>query len=553
MDFTECYSDTVSSLAVAARERNVRRVSLLIQRGCSVDSRDNRGWNALHEAAAAGTIVCVRQLLKAAAGATSGCRAYVGSLTHEGESALYLAVQRRHLAVVKLLLRAHADINQPTNDLSCPLYAAVDCGHTDIVELLVRKGAEVNGTHTASCWTCLHQAAYKGHSDIVRILVGVCRLEVFDDHMITPLFVAAQYGQKQCLQILADAGANVNAQASDLATPLLIASQEGHEGCVEILLDHNANPNLSCSNNWPQLPIHAAAEFGHNTVLARLIAVTHRVCDRGEGELSPLYSAVKNNHSHCVDLLLRAGFSPDAQDCSSLFSSDTTSPLAYTLALKCTSSQPFSDSARLLVAAGATLTGREWFYILAMCKSDVLQYVLQQRSIPRPEQLSRTISLCSRPEQQSNSPLSPEELRGLVCEALDMVCHASYWLPTLLQAGLEPSLLLQKPYTLRKADSEVLNYFLQFVNWSTLSHPLKEILLPRKESTWRPHHECVPSLSHLCRLRVREELGSVVLMQTAVVRQLPLPPPLQIYLQFRDIPPPSHATTVPQGGFPQRL
>ncbi|XP_042178877.1 ankyrin repeat and SOCS box protein 3 isoform X4 [Oncorhynchus tshawytscha] len=471
MDFTECYSDTVSSLAVAARESNVRRVSLLIQRGCSVDSRDNRGWNALHEAAAAGTIVCVNQLLKAAEGASSGCRAYVGSLTHEGESALYLAVQRRHLAVVKLLLRAHADINQPTNDLSCPLYA----------------------------------------------------------------------------------GANVNTQASDLATPLLIASQEGHEGCVEILLDHNANPNLSCSNNWPQLPIHAAAEFGHNTILARLIAVTHRVCDRGEGELSPLYSALKNNHSHCVDLLLRAGFSPDAQDCSSLFSSDTTSPLAFTLALNCTSSQPFSDSARLLVAAGATLTRREWLYILAMCKSDVLQYVLQQRSIPRPDQLSRTISLCSRPEQQSNRPLSPEELRGLVCEALDMVCHASYWLPTLLQAGLEPSLLLQRPYALRKADSEVLNYFLQFVNWSTLSHPLKEILLPRKESTWRPHHECVPSLSHLCRLRVREELGSVVLMQTAVVRQLPLPPPLQIYLQFRDIPPPSHATTVPQGGFPQRL
>uniref|UniRef100_A0A4W5L6K3 Uncharacterized protein n=1 Tax=Hucho hucho TaxID=62062 RepID=A0A4W5L6K3_9TELE len=55
-----------AGLAVAARERNVRRVSLLIQRGCSVDSRDNRGWNALHEAAAAGTIVCVRQLLKAA-------------------------------------------------------------------------------------------------------------------------------------------------------------------------------------------------------------------------------------------------------------------------------------------------------------------------------------------------------------------------------------------------------------------------------------------------------------------------------------------------------
>lgn len=58
-------------------------------------------------------------------------------------------------------------------------------------------------------------------------------------------------------------GADVNAQAADLATPLLIASQEGHKGCVDVLLEHGADPNLACSRDWPQLPIHAAAEFGH--------------------------------------------------------------------------------------------------------------------------------------------------------------------------------------------------------------------------------------------------------------------------------------------------
>lgn len=58
-------------------------------------------------------------------------------------------------------------------------------------------------------------------------------------------------------------GANVNTQAADLATPLLIASQEGHHSCVEFLLDHGANPNVVCSHDWPQLAIHAAAEFGH--------------------------------------------------------------------------------------------------------------------------------------------------------------------------------------------------------------------------------------------------------------------------------------------------
>lgn len=41
----------------------------------------------------------------------------------------------------------------------CP--TAVDGGYKEVVELLVSKGAEVNRTHTASCWTCLHQAVYK--------------------------------------------------------------------------------------------------------------------------------------------------------------------------------------------------------------------------------------------------------------------------------------------------------------------------------------------------------------------------------------------------------
>ncbi|XP_039472497.1 ankyrin repeat and SOCS box protein 3-like isoform X1 [Oreochromis aureus] len=132
-------------------------------------------------------------------------RVYVNHLTHEGESACYLAAQRGHLEVVQLLLKAHADINQLTNDLSCPLYEPVSHGHTNVVELLVSKGAEVSRIHTESSWTCLHQAAYKGHTEIVRILVNKCNLEAVDDHRISPLFVAAQYGQRGCLEILVNA------------------------------------------------------------------------------------------------------------------------------------------------------------------------------------------------------------------------------------------------------------------------------------------------------------------------------------------------------------
>ncbi|KAM6951520.1 ankyrin repeat and SOCS box protein 3 [Aplochiton taeniatus] len=539
MDFKECYSDTVSSVAAAARSGNGGQVRRLIRRGFSLDSRDNRGWNALHEAAAAGVTSCVREILSAAAAGSSwDFPVYVNSLTHEGESVLYLAAQHGHLVVVRILLKANANINQPTNDLSCPLFAAVDGGHKEVVELLVRKGAEVNGTHTSSCWSCLHQTAYKGYSEILRTLVGVCNLEALDDHKITPLFVAAQYGQQQCLEILANAGASVNAQAEDLATPLMIASQEGHEGCVEALLEHGADPNLSCSSAWIQLPIHAASEFGHKGILQRLIAVTDRECDRGEAMVSPLYTAMKKEI--CLELLLKDGYCPDAQDCSDV--NNTPSPLQYGLFLA--RNEPCSESVRLLIAAGASLTDREWLHALATDKPDLLQLILQYRWIPRPEQLS---GITSRPERSTKIMLRLEELRELVCVALNQVQFAACWLPLLLTAGLEPSFLLQ-PDVLRDAESEVVNYLLEFLNWSTLSPPVRHILHQRQDQkTWIPHAhlECVPSLTHLCRLRVREMLGSDVLMTTAVVQQLPVPLLLQSYLQFKDIKPPTctHTST----------
>ncbi|XP_017295523.1 ankyrin repeat and SOCS box protein 3 [Kryptolebias marmoratus] len=547
MDFTECYADTVSSAAAAARSGCRRQVRRLIESGCSLDARDNRGWNALHEAAAAGSKGCVQQILSAVAarkGAAhfSRCGDYVNSLTHEGESACYLAAQRGHLSVVRLLLKAHANINQLTNDLSCPLYAAVDNGHQDVVKLLVSRGAEVDRTHTASCWTCLHQAVYKGHSDIVHILVNVCNLEAHDDHKISPLFVAAQYGQRECLQILINAGACVNTQAADLATPLLIASQEGHQACVDLLLDHGADPNMACSHEWPQLPVHAAAEFGHLGILRRLIDVTNRTCDRSGGMVSPLYVAIHSHQTGSIQLLLEEGYSPDAQDCTQTLS--FCSPLSLAL-FHTDNKNSCRESLKLLLAAGATLGAEEWTYALATDRTDLLDLVLEHRWISRPETFTTDCS-SSRPPQEK-MVFQLQELRELVCVALSHVSFASCWLPVLLRAGLDPSLLLH-PHMLETADSDVLNSLLQFVNWSTLSPALKLILERRRaEKTWDPctDFDSVPRLSHICRLKIREVLGPDLLMRTNVVQQLPVPSLLHDFLKFRDIQEPSYVHPPP--------
>ncbi|XP_077359559.1 ankyrin repeat and SOCS box protein 3 isoform X2 [Festucalex cinctus] len=526
MDFSECYEDSVSSVAAAARGGCRRRLRWLIREGRSVDTADNRGWRAVHEAAAAGTVACLKEILSAAAmtaGSSSGFHAYVNSATHEGESACFLAAKRGHLDAVRLLLKARANVDQLTNDLSCPLYAAVSNGHKDVVQLLVSKGAKLNRWHTASCWTCLHQAVYQNHADIVRILVRTADLEARDDFKMTPLFVAAQYGQQESLEVLVSAGAKVNTQASDLATPLLLASQEGHLSCVNFLLDHGADANLACSCDWPQLPIHAAAQFGHLSILRRLVGVTERRCDGGEGMVSPLYLAVQGRQPASVELLLAQGFGPDAQDCRQLLG--IRSPLAH--AFEC----QLGEAARMLLAAGATLRQDEWRPALA--RHDLLTLVLDHRWIYPLSDNSAAAADVGR----SKTALTGSELSDMLTTALERLEFAARWLPPLVKAGLEPESLLHLD-VLREADGEIVNFLLQFLNWSTLAPPFKDILCQRRaQLTWQPfpQFDSIPDLSHLCRLRIRTLMGPDVVVRTDLVQRLPVAPCIQHFLQFRDI------------------
>lgn len=158
MDFTECYQDTCSAVGLAARAGDARRVQRLLKRGYSADVKDNRGWNALHEAAASGSTDCVRLLTTPK---TADSCDYANSLTHNSETPIYFAAKNGHVRSVRLLLKVGADVSLKTHDMSCPLFAAVDGGHQEVVKVLIQHGAEVNGQRSVSGWSCLHQAAYR--------------------------------------------------------------------------------------------------------------------------------------------------------------------------------------------------------------------------------------------------------------------------------------------------------------------------------------------------------------------------------------------------------
>ncbi|RXM34414.1 Ankyrin repeat and SOCS box protein 3 [Acipenser ruthenus] len=311
MDFTEAYSDTCSAVGVAAREGDVKLLRKLIKKGRSVNVYDNRGWIPIHEAAFHNSYKCLSVLIE-----TAESSPVLSSKTFEGKTALHLAASHGSLRSTEILLKAGANINEVTNEKETPLFLAVEGGYIDVVKLLVMQGANLNGSHSWCGWNSLHQAAFRGFSDIMKVLlVNGADRESQDDFGITPLFVAAQYGKAECLKMLAEYGANVNCQASDDATPLFIAAQEGHLECVELLLSNGADPNLYCDVQDWQLPIHAAAQMGRTNILELLIPLTDRIGDTGEEKVSPVYSMVNGGHKECLKMLLREGYSPNAQEC----------------------------------------------------------------------------------------------------------------------------------------------------------------------------------------------------------------------------------------------
>jgi len=66
----------------------------------------------------------------------------------------------------------------------------------------------------------------------------------------------------------------LNQCAADGASPLFLAAQEGYIECVELLLDHGANASVP-TQSPVALPLHAALQFNHIELVHLLVVVSY--------------------------------------------------------------------------------------------------------------------------------------------------------------------------------------------------------------------------------------------------------------------------------------
>ena len=216
---------------------------------------------------------------------------------------LHAAAFSGNTNLVKIVIEAGADINKDNNGFT-PLTIATWNNWTETVLVLVELGANAE-IPTASGWTSLMMAAFKGLNHIVKILVesnvdvnktwnktgyGALHLAVEKNHTevvsllldhnadmdiqnndgFTPLLIAAFKGFNQIVKILLESNVDVDKISNETgAGALHLAVQENHTEIVSLLLDHNADMDIQ--NNYGYTPLLVAAELGFFKISKLLI------------------------------------------------------------------------------------------------------------------------------------------------------------------------------------------------------------------------------------------------------------------------------------------
>eukprot|EP00750_Incisomonas_marina_P031580 INCI8242.2.p1 GENE.INCI8242.2~~INCI8242.2.p1 ORF type:complete len:1210 (-),score=258.10 INCI8242.2:56-3685(-) len=189
------------------------------------------------------------------------------------------------------------------------LVKAAEEGDTETLQAHIEAGADLNAAHNG--YTPLLMASFCGQLYVVEMLIeaGVnINASSQDDEACTALHSAAQSKDIELAQLLIRHKAEVNVQSRKGTTPLLLAAQEGATNLVKILIDLKADCEIADKHGVTPF-YYAASE--NNVEMAQLL-IDHKanVNHVATGQISPFEVAVKHNNIDVVKLLIANGCNP---------------------------------------------------------------------------------------------------------------------------------------------------------------------------------------------------------------------------------------------------
>ncbi|GBO07023.1 Ankyrin-1 [Araneus ventricosus] len=249
----------ISPLFSAIKNHNVKILKLLITRGADVNLINSQGLKALHFGALHGNREIVEELIKR--NAEVNYPSFV-------ETPLHLAVINNTIEVVEILIKNGAQIDAENKSGYTPLCFAAQKNDKEFVKLLIANGANINARDGYPLFSAISNGFYEIAEILMQNENFKINMQMFND--ITPLHVAAKFGNRVIVETLIIKGADINAvTAYDKKTPLHDAASEGAVEVVKILLEKKAKINARAVDG--STPLHLAVYSGHGNVVKVLI------------------------------------------------------------------------------------------------------------------------------------------------------------------------------------------------------------------------------------------------------------------------------------------
>ncbi|XP_022755760.1 putative E3 ubiquitin-protein ligase XBAT31 [Durio zibethinus] len=204
---------------------------------------------------------------------------------YDRQSALHIAAANDQIEILAMLLEKSVNPDVVNRHKQTPLMLAAMHGKISCVKKLVEAGANILRFDSLHGRTCLHYAAYYGHSDCLQAILSAARS--------SPVAVSWGYARF------------VNIRDARGATPLHLAARQRRPGCVHILLDNGA---LVCASTGGygcpgSTPLHLAARGGSLDCIRKLLAWGADRLQRDASGRIPYVVALKFKHRACAALL----------------------------------------------------------------------------------------------------------------------------------------------------------------------------------------------------------------------------------------------------------
>jgi ankyrin repeat protein len=284
-------------LYVACRKGHLRTCQVLIDVGADVSIAATSGYAPLYIASLEGHTEVVKLLLKAGAD--------INVASDDGFTALYVAAQEGREEVCRVLLENGAEVDKADNDGFLPMYLAAQHGFAGLIRIFIDVGkADVNQTSTDSNYPFLYIAAQSGHDEIIQILLAAgATINAATKEGSTPLWTAAHQGHITASKVLIEAGGDVNRADDDGFTPLyLAAANNGHDVICRMLVE--AGAEVDKANNDLVTPLYVAAENGHKSVCEYLLSKGANINVATNTSCTPLYISSYVGHTAMVKMFL---------------------------------------------------------------------------------------------------------------------------------------------------------------------------------------------------------------------------------------------------------